>query len=76
MKFLWYEDTVAVQRYGDPSLREPVDDLVDVPMGQGITTVKAGVEHSKLAELIQGRKDLFPCQLMAHGCMPVAITAG
>jgi hypothetical protein len=76
VKFLWYEDAVAVQRHGDPSLCQPVDDLIDVPMGQGITTVKAGVEYSKLEELVQRTKDFLVLQLMAHGRMTVAIAAG
>jgi len=65
VKLLWHENTVAVQRYGDRSLRKPVDDLIDVPMGQGITTVKVGVKHPKRTELIQRPKDLLQCQLMA-----------
>jgi hypothetical protein len=76
MKFLWYENAVAVQRNGDSSLREPADDLIDVPMGQGITSIKVGVEHSKHTELVQRPKDLLLCQLMAHRRVAVAITAG
>src|SRR5262249_21004425 len=57
----------------DSALREPIDDLIDVSMHQGVTAIEIGLSHPQIMKLPERLEHLVRRHLMRHGCMSVAI---
>src|SRR5437016_3759390 len=70
------EDPIGVHGDGDAFLRQPFDDLIDVPMQERFAAVQVGDPHAELIKIAERLKNIVFSKLLLHGSMPVAIGTG